>query len=65
MFANNMKANASIWMASTLNKGWRNGDACPQSLASSSSHVTRMCAVANPVGVQCGYGSFLPWYWSV
>ncbi|XP_061358635.1 FIP1[V]-like protein [Gastrolobium bilobum] len=53
MFVNNMNANTSMGMASycpSLNKGSQNGD---------------MCAAANPMVVQCGYGSFLPWYWSI
>ncbi|KAH1041329.1 hypothetical protein AAZX31_09G035200 [Glycine max] len=62
---NNMKANASMGMASyisSLNKGRRNGDACIQNLALSSS---RVCLAANPMAVQCGYGSALPWYWGI
>ncbi|MED6156784.1 hypothetical protein PIB30_017599 [Stylosanthes scabra] len=48
-----------------LNKCWWNGDTYAQNLASSSSHVTRMCATPNPMGFQYGYGSVLPWYWSI
>lgn len=62
---NIMTANAAMGMASyisSLNKGRRNGDACIQNLALSSS---RVCLAANPVALQCGYGSVLPWYWSV
>lgn len=65
---NNMKASKSIGMASyssSLNRGRWNGDACFQHLASTSSHVTRLCSAGNPMMVQCGYGSFLPWYRSV
>jgi len=60
-----MTANAAMGMASyisSLNKGRRNSEACIQNLALSSS---RVCLAANPVAVQCGYGSVLPWYWSV
>ncbi|TKY72496.1 FIP1of V protein [Spatholobus suberectus] len=65
VFVNNMKANATMGMASyisSLNKGRRNGVACIQNLALSSS---RVCLAANPMAVQCGYGSVLPWYWGI
>ncbi|KAK7303682.1 hypothetical protein RJT34_14595 [Clitoria ternatea] len=55
MFENNSKANTSMGMASyilSLNKNRWNGDTGILN-ASSSSHV------------QCGYGSFLPWYWGI
>ncbi|XP_027364496.1 uncharacterized protein LOC113871598 [Abrus precatorius] len=54
MFVNNVKVNSSMGTASyisSLNKGRWNGDTGIQNLASSSS--------------QCGYGSFLPWYWGI
>ncbi|XP_015959543.1 FIP1[III]-like protein [Arachis duranensis] len=55
----------SLGIGSSLSKSWRNGDTCLQNLPSSSSHVTRICATPNPKGVQYGYGSVLPWYWSI
>ncbi|XP_027930368.1 FIP1[V]-like protein isoform X2 [Vigna unguiculata] len=64
-FVNIMTANAAMGMASyisSLNKGRRNSEACIQNLALSSS---RVCLAANPVAVQCGYGSVLPWYWGI
>ncbi|CAL0334462.1 unnamed protein product [Lupinus luteus] len=67
MFANNMKANKSMEMASyrsSLDRGRWNGDACFQHLASSSCHVNPMYSAGNPMVAQCGYGSFLPWYWN-
>ncbi|MED6108899.1 hypothetical protein PIB30_028508 [Stylosanthes scabra] len=48
-----------------LNKCWWNGDTYAQNLPSSSSRVTRMCATPNPMGFHYGYGSVLPWYWSI
>ncbi|XP_022633525.1 FIP1[III]-like protein isoform X2 [Vigna radiata var. radiata] len=60
-FVDIMTANAAMGMASyisSLKKGRRNGDACIQNLALSSS---RVCLAANPLAVQCGYGSVIPW----
>ncbi|KAE9599219.1 hypothetical protein Lalb_Chr15g0089181 [Lupinus albus] len=68
MFGNNLKANKSMEMASyrsSLDRGRWNGDACFQHLASSSCHVNPMYSAGNPIGAQCGYGSFLPWYWNI
>ncbi|XP_020202211.1 FIP1[III]-like protein isoform X2 [Cajanus cajan] len=64
-FENNMKVNAAMGMASyisSLNRRRRNGDTVVQNLGLNSS---RVCLAANPMFVQCGYASVLPWSWGI
>ncbi|XP_028751744.1 FIP1[V]-like protein isoform X2 [Neltuma alba] len=65
---NNMKVNKSMGLVSypsPYTKGGRNGNSSIQKQLSSSSRIAHVCAAANPMVVQCGYQSYLPWHWSI
>ncbi|XP_054806064.1 FIP1[III]-like protein isoform X2 [Prosopis cineraria] len=65
---NNTKSNKSMGLVSYLpsfTKGGRNGNASIQKQVASSSYIAHMQTAANPMVFQCGYGSYLPWHWSI